>query len=177
MKHLLLSLLAVLAFTACEGPTGPRGESGNLYDYTTFVYTIGVQNWVQDGDVYYSDINAPEITYDILDYGYFITYINTGTSDNPVYIELPQTQLYTDNNGVPYTLEFYPTYRLGKVSIEYYDTHPTNPLAPGKEYSFRTVIVSDPYVKNAIINKKIGTDYNSVMKAIKDHKDNQVVIR
>jgi hypothetical protein len=78
---------------------------------------------------------------------------------------------------VPYTLEFYPTYRLGKVSIEYYDTHPTNPLAPGKEYSFRTVIVSDPYVKNAIINKKIGTDYNSVMKAIKDHKDNQVVIR
>lgn len=177
MKYLLLSIVALITFTACEGPTGPKGESGNLYDYSTFIYTIELNNWVQDGDVYYSEVDAPEITYDILDYGYFITYINTGTTDNPIYVELPQTQYYVDQNGVPYTLECYPTYRLGKVRIEYYDTHPIEKLAPSSVYSFRTVVISDPYVKDAIKSKKIDTDYNSVMNAINSSRNNQVLIR
>ena len=129
-----------------------------------------MNDWVHDQDVYYSEINAPEINDDILKYGYFITYINTGTQDNPVYVELPQTQVYTDKNGVTYSLEFYPTYKYGKVRIEYFDTHPIEQLPPQRDYSFRTVIVSDPYVRNAIMENKIGRDYNSVMKAI-ENKD------
>lgn len=176
MKYLLYSILAVLTFTACEGPTGPRGQSGNLYDYTTFVYTLGLNDWTHDQDVYYAEVNAPEITDDVLKYGYFITYINTGTQSDPIYVELPQTQVYTDNNGVTYSLEFYPTYRYGKVRIEYFDTHPIEKLPPQYDYSFRTVIVSDPYVKNEIISNKIRTDYKSVMNAIESRKDNKISV-
>lgn len=184
MKYLLLSIIAILTLSACEGPAGPvgrQGESGNKYDYTTFVYTVNPNDWTHydNGDGFFYDVSAPEITYDILDYGYFITYINTGTEKEPVYVELPRTLLFTDQNGITYSEEYYPTYSKGLVRIEFFDTHPDTEFLPAREFQFRTVIVSDPYTIRSLQSKKIGTDYNSVMKALEnfDIQNNEVKLK
>lgn len=173
MKYLLLSIIAIFTFSACEGPVGPKGregDSGNKYDYTTFVYTINPADWSEfdNGTGLFYDVSAPELNYGVLDNGYFITYMNVGTQDEPIYYELPQTLVKTDDNGVTYSEEFYPSYSKDMVRMEYFDTHPIAKFEPDRSYIFRTVIISDPYTIRSIQSKKISSDYNSVMKALEN---------
>ncbi len=174
MKYLLLSIAVLFGLSACSNDKSPTVYHS---DYTTFIYDITPNNWIQDRNYFYSEINADEITNDILKYGYFLTYMNIGTESSPIYSELPQTQVYTDSDSITYSKEFYPTYSLGKVRIEYFDTHPDGELPIDRTYSFRTVIISDPYVANAIQNNEISREYESVMQAMKKQKiDNKQVI-
>lgn len=174
MKYLLLSLALVFGLAACSNDKQPTVYKS---DYTTFIYDIGPNNWIQDGSYFYSNINADEITLDILKYGYFITYMNIGTESSPIYSEMPQTQVYTDNEGITYSNEFYPTYSLGNVRIEYFDTHPKGPLPIQKTFTFRTVVISDPYVANALKSNEISREYESVLQTmVKQQIDNKQVI-
>jgi len=103
--------------------------------------------------------------------------MNIGSESNPIYSELPQTQVYTDENGVTYSNEFYPTYSLGSVRIEYFDTHPDGALQLERSFAFRTVVISDPYVVNGLKNNEISREYESVIQAMNDQAiDNKQVI-
>jgi len=177
MKYLLLSVALLLGLSACTYNNDHGHPAVYKSDYTTFVYTINPTNWIQDGSYFYSKIRANEITSDILSYGYFITYMNIGTESNPIYSELPQTQVYTDDNGVTYSNEFYPTYSLGNVRIEYFDTHPEGTIPINRSFTFRTVVISDPYVINGLKNNEISREYESVIEAMNDQAiDNKQVI-
>ncbi len=178
MKYLLLSITMLIGLSSCTYHNNDHDHPA-IYksDYTTFVYTINPNNWVDNGDGLFSEINAPELTNDMLKFGYFITYINIGTENEPVYSELPQTLFFTDNLGTPYTIEMYPTYRNGSVRIEYFDTHPDNKQFPTSSYTYRTVIISDPYVVNGLKNNEISREYESVIQAMNDQAiDNKQVI-
>jgi hypothetical protein len=103
--------------------------------------------------------------------------MNIGTESSPIYSEMPQTQVYTDNDGITYSNEFYPTYSLGNVRIEYFDTHPKGPLPIQKTFTFRTVVISDPYVASALKNNEISREYESVLQTMaKQQIDNKQVI-
>lgn len=178
MKYLLLSIALLVGLSSCTYHNNDH-DHPTVYksDYKTFVYTISPNNWIDGGELLFSEINAPELTNDMLKYGYFITYINIGSDDNPIYSELPQTLFFADNEGVPYTLEMYPTYKNNTVRIEYFDTHPTNKQFPDKSYSFRTVIISDPYVINGLKNNEISREYESVIRTMNELTiDNKQII-
>lgn len=162
-----MSITLLLGLSACTYNNDHNHPTVYKSDYTTFIYTITPNNWVENGDGLYSEVNAEELTNDLLKNGYFITYINIGTENDPIYSELPQTLFFTDNDGVPYTVEMYPTYRFGKVRIEYFDTHPTNKKFPENSYSYRTVIISDPYIARALANNEISREYESVIQTMK----------
>lgn len=177
MKYLLMSITLLLGLSACTYNNDHNHPTVYKSDYTTFVYTISPNNWVENGDGLYSDINAPELTSDMLKYGYFITYINIGTENDPIYSELPQTLFFTDSEGTPYTVEMYPTYKRGSVRVEYFDTHPTNKQFPENSYTYRTVIISDPYVVNGLKNNEISREYESVIQEMNKRQiDNEQVI-
>lgn len=167
MKYLLLSLSALLLFSSCSDDTVSYKS-----DYTTFVYTVNPADWFElnDGTGLYYDVTATEINYDILNYGYFITYMNIGTQQDPIYYELPQTLVKTDDNGITYSEEFYPSYSKDLVRVEFYDTHPEVKFEPDRSYIFRTVIVSEPYILSRIQSKEISTDYNSLMDALENYE-------
>ena len=178
MKYLLLSLAMLLGLSSCTYHNNDHDHPA-IYksDYTTFIYTVDPNNWIQEGSYFYSEVIADEITQNILKYGYFITYINIGSESSPIYSELPQTQVYTDDNGITYSNEFYPTYSLGKVRIEFFDTHPEGTLPIEKSFSFRTVVISDPYVVNGLKNNEISREYEAVLEAMNDQAiDNKQVI-
>jgi len=162
MKYILLSLVALITLSSCS--------DDRVTDYDTFVYSVTELDWnlYEGNGGYFANINAPEINYEILDYGYFITYLNIGTDRDPKYIELPQTQVYTDGDGVTYSIELVPTYSFEKVVIEYFDTHPAGQQFPPFNYSFRTVIVSEPYIVNGIKSGEIDTEYESVVSKMED---------
>ena len=168
MKYLILTISALFLFTACSDDDHPAHYAS---DYTTFVYTLDALSWNEytDAPGYFATINAPEITYDILDYGYFLTYLNIGSERDPNYIELPQTQVYTDENGITYSIEIVPSYSFETVTIEYFDTHPDGVIFPQIDYSFRTVIISEPYIINGIKSGEINTDYESVVNEMQNN--------
>lgn len=165
MKYLLLSLAGLLFLSSCSDDTVSYKS-----DYTTFVYTVNPAGWLEldNGKGLYFDVSARELNYGVLDNGYFITYMNIGTQDDPIYYELPQTLVKTDDNGVTYSEEFYPSYSKDIVRIEYYDTHPIIKFKPDRSYIFRTVVVSEPRIINGIEKKEINTDYESITKALQD---------
>jgi len=175
MKYLLLSIASLMLFSACSDDTVSYTS-----DYTTFVYTVNPADWVEleNGEGLYYDVSAPEINYGVLDNGYFITYMNIGTQQDPIYYELPQTLVKTDDDGITYSEEFYPSYSKDLVRIEFYDTHPVTKFEPNRSYIFRTVVVSEPYILSRIKSKEIGTDYNSIMNALEsyDIQKNEVIL-
>lgn len=163
MKYILLTIVALITLSSCSDDSATDYKS----DYSTFVYTLTELDWnLYDGNAgYFATINAPEINDDILDYGYFITYWNSGTD----YVELPQTQVYTDGDGVTYSIELVPSYSFEQVKIEYFDTHPAGQQFPPFDYTFRTVIISEPYIINGIESGEIDTEYESVVSKMEDH--------
>lgn len=167
MKYLLLTIVALITLSSCSDDRVTSYKS----DYTTFVYTLDEFSWneYQDAPGYFAEINAPEINYDILDYGYFLTYLNIGTELDPNYVELPQTQVYTDENGITYSIELVPNYSFEKVRIEYFDTHPDGVVFPPFDYSFRTVIISEPYIINGLKSGEINSDYESVVNEMQNN--------
>lgn len=166
MKYILLTLVALITLSSCSDDSATDYKS----DYSTFVYTLTELDWnLYDGNSgYFATINAPEINYNILDYGYFITYLNIGTEADPNYVELPQTQLYTDGDGITYSIELVPSYSFEQVKIEYFDTHPAGQQFPLFNYSFRTVVISEPYIINGIKSGEIDTEYESVVSKMED---------
>ena len=168
MKYLLLAITGLFVLSACSDDHPATYKS----DYTTFIFTVNPIDWVEynDGSGLYYDISAPEINYDILAYGYFITYMNVGTEQEPIFYELPQTLVKTDDAGITYSEEFYPSYSKDLVRVEYYDTHPDVKFEPDRSYIFRTVVVSEPYILSRIKSKEISTEYNSLMNALEDYE-------
>lgn len=175
MKYLLLVLSGLLLFSACSDDTVSYTS-----EYTTFVYPVNPSDWVEldNGTGLYYDVTATEINYGVLDKGYFITYMNVGTQEEPIYYELPQTLVKTDDNGITYSEEFYPSYSKDLVRIEFYDTHPEVKFEPDRSYIFRTVIVSEPYILSRIQSKEISTEYNSLMNALENYEiqKNEVIL-
>ena len=167
MKYLLLSIASLLLFTACSDDSVSYKS-----DYTTFVYTVNPADWVEldDGTGLYYDVDATEINYGVLDNGYFISYMNVGTQQEPIYYELPQTLVKTDGDGITYSEEFYPSYSKDLVRMEYYDTHPDVKFEPDRSYIFRTVVVSEPYILSRIQSKEISTEYNSLINALENYE-------
>lgn len=169
MKKILLLLLGAAIITGCEINTT---EAGDTIDHSTFVYSITPDDWYEypDGSGLYYDIDAPEITYDILDYGYFATYENIGSRRDPSYLQLPKTNVYTDENGITYSIEVVPIYTRGNVRIEYFDTHPDVAFRPEQTMDFRTVVISEPYYIETLQDNVDVSDYDELMDFLKKDK-------
>src|SRR5690349_857969 len=94
MKKLIYFCFMLFAFSACtihESPVpGPPGPPGNANVISTEHITLNTWFYNQKQNWYAHDINVPEITADIADFGIVMVYQKLpGT--NPVWIPLPDT--------------------------------------------------------------------------------------
>lgn len=98
------------------GPEGPKGDSGTanvIYsDWLSVTYT---PDTVHNGDAidtvgYSAEINAPDLTNDILSKGEIKMFVNFGTADEPTVLPLPLDQALL---GITIT----PLFTTGKITL------------------------------------------------------------
>lgn len=166
MKNLrILSLVLVasvtLLFNGCmkldEGPVGPQGPPGNA-NVKSFTYTIHPGDWIlsSDPNLWYYDRYCEYVTPDIVDYGAVLFYLKE-TSGKLSWIALPSTSLYRDNGQV-YSTEYQPWHSDYTLSIQWIDSHPTNPRKPTWDCVIKAIIIADyPYYSM----KSKGVDINN----------------
>lgn len=180
MKNILSIFALSLVLFSCEGPrgpVGPPGDNANSFDYTTINYTIKEQDWTPTADLagWFATVNAPELNFDVLDYGFFLTYINLGDFDNPGWVHLPMTNIFVDSEGTPYSEEYLPIYGFNEIKIEFFGVHPEFAIRP-KTSSFKTVVVSEPFQINALQKIDIN-DYNAVVNTLSSIENKNKDIR
>lgn len=185
MKKLMFqslgAILFVIAigFSSCskEGPAGPQGTQGPAgpTGATGAQGTEGTANviyseWldvsfeadtVHRGAVidtigFYSTIDAPKLTSDILTSGEMKVYINLGTSNDPYIYTLPYFSPYTS-----VTIE--PSFYLGSIDLYSNLDLTTAQVTGGKVYQFRYILIpgGTSARKSAVTD---WNDYNAVKK-------------
>ncbi len=131
-------LLAVLSISSCgklfEGPAGPAGAKGadgadgnaNVIASSEFVPT-----WSSGTATWSSNVTAPMITQDIVDYGVVMAYVKSGTR----WTALPSTGFFYFDDVLTYTFD------VNKITLFYYNTSGTLPNSPAGN-TFRIVAIS-----------------------------------
>ena len=148
MKKLLGYLvIAIMGFTACEGPAGPPGRDGydgrdatstewfvNDYD----VYSNQWEAGTEEGDGYFFhyfeyEVRIPELTEFVFDKGfvgcYLVQEINHNGRNILVQRPLPYT-IYGNDNGVDYSENYSFETRVGYIKFiaKYSDFSEIQPL-------------------------------------------------
>ena len=164
----LLYLLILLSFTACTihespvpgpvGPPGPQGPAGNANVISTEHITLNTWLYNSQYKWYASDINVPEITPDITDFGVVMVYQRISGATNPVWIPLPDTY-----GNVTTNFDFYD----GGVTIYSFNVDGTTPIAP-TGMVVRIVVIPDSYRQ---ANPNANWKNYEETKAILDLKD------
>lgn len=139
MKKLLMLMLTVFAFIACEGPEGPEGPQGppgngtDLYPLLVEL-TTKVADWeeltTEDGSITYRIIyDVPKL--DEYDYesGVAVGYIFVRDGDDMVKVPLPYIEYGVDRKGGKYTKHFTFDYTPGNIAI-YIQTDSNDPQPP-----------------------------------------------
>ncbi len=181
---LSLSLAFILVFVACEGPAGPRGYDG--YDgrdgrdgvpgMETIFFEMYQNDWFASSDQFgrwFYTINMPEITEDVVNNGAVLCYRRANIPEYEAFEAMPITTLIRED-GIQFTNELWYSHSVGKLDIDWWDSHPTDPIAPGYDMYFKIVILHP-----SSINKLDGVDvndYNAVAKVLElDDRDTQVI--
>ncbi|TAL68342.1 MAG: hypothetical protein EPN82_10980 [Bacteroidetes bacterium] len=147
------------------GPQGPEGPPGNA-NVKSFTYTIHPNDWLASNDpnLWYFDQHCDYVTPDIVDYGAVLFYLKE-TSGKLSWISLPTTSLYRDN-GQAYTTEYQPWHSDYTLSIQWIDTHPTNPRKPTWDCVIKAIIIAD-YPYSVLKSKGVDlNNYEQVMSAL-----------
>ena len=150
--YLVFTLLAVMiTVNSCmKGDTGPAGRDGNA-NVLSHQYIV---TWTQSPPDYYCDINDPDITQDIVDYGLVEVYMSNGSGG---WIALPCTLPVTSTYASTYT----PVHYLYGVSIWKTDTDLAQTTDPGPK-SIKIVCISEGFLyANKNVNWK---NYEEVKK-------------
>ena len=184
MKRMTLQALAAflvimaISFSSCskEGPAGPQGEQGAqgaqgaqgpqgpqgnpgaanvIYSGWLDVEYSAVDS-DQDGetDIYLANIDAPDLTSDILSGGEIKVYLNFGTASDPYIISLP------------YGYEIIPAFYLNTIELSAIDDYSTATEDGQKYWQYRYILIPGETAASA---RKSGAavdwnDYNSVKK-------------
>lgn len=138
--------IVLLLFTAisCRGPEGPVGPPGYDAEVTTLFYSIQPRDWVRLQNDPHRWIDARQsnlITQDIIDYGAVFFYMQSINGDD-YWTLLPLTTVDYDKNGDVYSTEYQPWYGLYDLEMQFYDSHPTDPLPPDWNVNIKVVIIS-----------------------------------
>jgi hypothetical protein len=163
----VFALILLMMLNGCidTGSTGPQGPAGNA-NVKSFIYTIYPNDWIASNDInlWYFDQHCDLVTPDIVDYGAVLFFLKE-TSGKLSWISLPTTSLYRDNSQA-YTTEYQPWHSDYTLSIQWIDTHPTNPRKPTWDCVIKAIIIADyPY---SMLKAK-GVDvknYEQVMSAL-----------
>lgn len=164
-KSLLISalLLSVILFASCVGPEGPQGPSGNANVWTVS-YVIYPKDWIADGFGFWYDARTtPVIDSYVYDYGAVLFFLKS-TDGNNTWTQLPSTGLYRDDLGNVFSQEYVPWFGIGKLEVQFIDTHPTKPLKPSWNCVIKVVVIDgDPAAMKKL--KDIDTGNYEQVKA------------
>ncbi len=171
---LTLSLAFVFAFTACEGPSGPPGPRG--YDgidgrdgsigMETIFFEMHRDDWLASSDDFgrwFYTIDMPEITKSVVDNGTVLCYRKSDIAEYEAFEAMPITTLIREN-GIQFTNELWYSHSIGKLDIDWWDSHPTEPLSPGYNMYFKIVILYPSFTYK--LNNVDVNDYKAVAKAL-----------
>lgn len=188
-KTLIMGLLfiAAQAFISCrghEGPMGPPGYDGydgrdgqGVYMNTLF-YTIEPRDWklIAGTDNRWIDNRYSSlITQDVIDYGYVLFYLMSINGDY-YWTQLPITTVEFDDNGNVFSTEYQTWYGLKDLELQFYDSHPTDPLPPDWDVNIKVVVVEGSTVFMDKFKKMDHSDHNAVMKMLEQESANQLTI-
>jgi hypothetical protein len=157
MKKLLgLLLVAIMGFTACEGPMGPEGppgKEGPSMEWWIKDYTITGEMWElvggagEIGSYYYYVIDNPDITRTIYDDGAIICYFRYKDDfGNDVQTPLPYTyyDIYVNESNVefPYAVQFSYDAAPGSIALKLvFSDFYTGEYGPPASSKFRLVLL------------------------------------
>ncbi len=174
-KALIITLLfvATQAIISCQGRTGPMGppgydgQDGSVYVSTLF-YTIQPRDWkLVDGednrwiDSRYSDL----ITQNVIDNGYVLFYLRSINGDD-YWSLLPLTKVEYDNNERVFSTEYKAWYGLEDLELQFYDSHPTDPLPPDWDVEIKVVVVEGSTTFIDKFKKMNHSDYDAVINIL-----------
>jgi len=130
LKPVLIFLFVVLGFTACRGPQGPQGPPGaNGWAYFDVKY-YSITRWAlaSNGTYFFSEVDNPAITFNVLDKGVVVGYIVYDyNTPNEVHVPLP-FDIYFNDNGVQWTETVSFEVTKGRITF-YYEPDDFNTVA------------------------------------------------
>jgi hypothetical protein len=135
-----------------QGPSGPQGPAGQSADVISINYAADASHWYdvgvpgEDGYFLALDLEVPEITQDIVDFGLVLVYYRI--DNQSPWIALPYTNIsYTPD----YVEKLDVIYNLGFVGLQ---SQATDRQANAYEGTFRVIVAS------AIPISKTEMDYH-----------------
>ncbi|MFC5271764.1 hypothetical protein [Adhaeribacter terreus] len=144
MKKLIYACLLLFVVSSCTinehdmpGPMGPPGPPGNANVISTEHITLNTWRYSNQFNWYSADINVPEISADIADFGLVMVYQRIANGPNPVWIPLPDTY-----GNVTTNFDFY----RGGVTVYSFNVDNTLPIAP-TGMVVRIVVIPDSFRK------------------------------
>jgi hypothetical protein len=162
MKTKIYSFAVIIAIAAttligCKGKDGepgaqgPQGQQGNANVQSATFY---VNSWTFDTFYYYTTLNYPAITQDIINTGAVLVY----SLDNNTISQLPFTFYPSANYSSSVSFEASPS----QVKVYVVDSDLTQPNNPGSG-TFKVVVMSS---RSMLANTNIDfKNYNQVKKA------------
>jgi hypothetical protein len=152
------------------GPNGPKGDSGVAnVTYSAWLDVGYAPDTIHTGAIidtigWFSGINAPKITNDILNRGVVKVFLNANTPAQPAVLPLPLTDLV----GLTGVLNIHTIFSLGTVNLYATDNASTFTITGGiKVWQYRYVIIPGGVAARSAID---WNNYESVKKylGIKD---------
>jgi len=146
LKLILLTIIMVVASCNNEGPPGPVGPAGpqgadGYVGINSYNITVYANDWQEIGLTppvgygYQVFISVPDLNQNVLNSGLALVYL----VENGVYYLLPATYVFTEENGIYYSSNYWITFEIGTVIITKQDNDGFT-SNPGQT-SFRIVLV------------------------------------
>lgn len=155
---LFLAITSSLIFVGCEGPEGPRGETG--YSAEAAVYEYQNVDITLDQDGNYSYRNA--INTGLEDSVVIYRLSGTINPQTPIWQPIPRTVYLDNGNEFDYDCDFsrvdFTVYAGGNYNIT------TSPELL-YDQTFRVVVIPGQFANKGNVNAVDLSDYNAVAKA------------
>ncbi len=146
-KYTKLGLLIILiamtfSLTSCIDYQESPVDNAEDTSVISFYYTIYPNQWVPTNEPahWYTKLNVPEITEDVLDYGAVLVYTKNNLNS---WVLLPFSSTFNAENNNTYTEEIWAGHYWKGIDIDYKYTNKMNPTVPGSPLSLRVVIIRD----------------------------------
>lgn len=162
---LAISLVLIISLNSCD----QRSQSVNADGYTeikTTEFTILPNDWNLDKNLSNKWVftkNISSITNSIETNGFVLIYMKAGNAQT--WTSLPYTFLDRDTKGNFFSTEYSAWWGVGKVEIQFTDTHPTTPLLPDLATYIKVVTAID--VEPSLMpSKKDYSNYENAKKIL-----------
>jgi hypothetical protein len=175
MKKILLTLslaLMSLAWLSCteENNVVPARNAGVSVQYIR----LQPNAWVPLPDNYgrwYQPWEVQAITNNVDLNGTVICYY---MNEFESWESLPKSTMLFTEEDVVYSEEIFYSYKPRLLTIDYRNTHPSEPTTPNFPIDIKIVILDEFYVENGVLNGVDLSDHDRVMEVL-NIKDNQPI--